>query len=106
MKKRTYFPVRTLRNKTQPSREMDKIIWTRHAKEKMKFYRLSENRLKRVLRRPDRVEEGIAPGTAALMQRVGTKKRLTEIWLMYQTSYTRSMLPRGEKASVSSFELL
>lgn len=62
----------------------EELSWTRHAKEKMKFYRLSESRLKRVLRRPDRVEKGIAPGTIAIMQRTGTKKRTTEIWLMYQ----------------------
>ena len=85
---------------------MKKIVWTRHAGEKMRFYRLSENRLKRVLRHPHRIEEGIAPGTAALMQRAGTKKRPVEIWLMYQTSHTRRMLPRGEKAPVSSFEAL
>lgn len=62
----------------------DNLTWTRHAKEKMRFYRLSEARVKRVLRNPGRVEEGIAPGTIALMQRTGSKRRPTEIWLMYQ----------------------
>ncbi len=61
------------------------LSWTWHAKEKMKFYRLSEARLRRVLRRPERVEKGVAPGTTALMQRTGTKKHITEIWLMYQS---------------------
>src|SRR3989338_3272967 len=60
------------------------LSWTHHAKEKMKFYGFSEARLKRVLRRPDRVEKGIAPGTVALMQKTGTKRRPTEIWLMYE----------------------
>lgn len=50
----------------------------------MRFYNLSENRIKRVLRNPDRKEEGIAPKTLAVMQRTGSKKRPTEIWLMYQ----------------------
>ncbi len=52
--------------------------------EKMRFYGLSENRVKRVLRNPDRKEEGIAPNTLAVMQGTGTKKHPTEIWLMFQ----------------------
>lgn len=62
----------------------DKISWTKHSIEKMQFYGLSENRLKRVLRNPDRKEEGIAPETLAVMQRTGSKKHPTEIWIMYQ----------------------
>ncbi len=50
----------------------------------MQFYNLSENRLKRVLRNPDRKEEGVAPETLAVMQRTGSKKHPTEIWIMYQ----------------------
>ncbi|MBU4481055.1 hypothetical protein KKH59_01940, partial [Patescibacteria group bacterium] len=46
--------------------------------------RLSENRLLRVLRSPERKEIGIAPRTVAVMQKAGTKKRPTEIWLLYQ----------------------
>lgn len=62
----------------------DEIIWTKHSVEKMRFYNLSENRLKRVLRNPDRKEEGIALETLAVMQKTGTKKHPTEIWMMYQ----------------------
>jgi len=62
----------------------DKISWTKHSIEKMQFYNLSENRLKRVLRNPDRKEEGVAPETLAVMQRTGSKKHPTEIWIMYQ----------------------
>lgn len=60
------------------------IIWTRHVISKMKQYGFSEARLRRLLNHPERQEQGIAPGTIALMQTVGTKKRPTEIWLMYQ----------------------
>ncbi len=56
-------------------------MWTEHAKQKMRFYGLSESRLKRVLRRPSRVEHGIAPGTTALMQ-PANPKHTSEIWLM------------------------
>ena len=62
----------------------NEITWTKHSMEKMRFYNLSENRLKRVLRNPDRKEAGIVPETLAVMQRTGTKKHPTEIWLMYQ----------------------
>ncbi|MFC1663576.1 hypothetical protein ACFL0A_00370 [Patescibacteria group bacterium] len=66
------------------SNNSDRIFWTRHAKEKMRQYQLSENRLKRVLRNPERKEIGVAPETIAIMQSTGTKKYPKEIWLMYQ----------------------
>jgi hypothetical protein len=61
-----------------------KIFWTRHSKEKMRQYRFSEKRVLRILRKPDRKEVGIAPGTIASMQVTGTKKHPTEAWMMYQ----------------------
>lgn len=72
--------------KLKKPQNTDKIIWTKHSMEKMRFYNLSENRIKRVLRNPSRKEEGIAPETLAVMQRTGTKKHPTEIWLMFQDS--------------------
>lgn len=59
------------------------IHWTNHSKQKMRYYRLSESRVKRALRSPARVEEGIAPKTMAAMQFSGTKKHPTELWVMY-----------------------
>jgi hypothetical protein len=61
-----------------------KIYWTKHSKRKMREYQLSEKRVLRVLKNPDRLEEGIAPGTIAVMERAGTKKHPKEIWVMYQ----------------------
>lgn len=49
----------------------------------MKFYGLSESRIKRIIRFPKRIEEGIAPNTIAVMQPAGTKK-YQEIWAMYK----------------------
>jgi len=60
-----------------------KYLWTNHVCQKMHFYNLSENRIKRVLRHAKRVEEGIAPETTASMQRNDTKKRQEEIWVMW-----------------------
>lgn len=61
----------------------EKFLWTRHSIEKMKFYGLSENRIKRVLKNPKRTQEGIVFGTTAIMQSTGSKKHPTEIWAMY-----------------------
>ena len=62
----------------------EKIVWTVHSKGKMRQYRLSEKRVLRIFRRPERIEEGIAPKTVAAMQITGTKKHPTEVWMMYQ----------------------
>jgi hypothetical protein len=59
------------------------IFWTGHSKEKMRQYNFSEKRVLRILRKPDRKEEGIAAGTIAAMQTTGTKKHPTEAWAMY-----------------------
>jgi hypothetical protein len=64
--------------------QQEKIYWTKHSKMKMRQYRFSEKRVLRILRKPARVEEGIAPGTIAAMQITGTKKHPTEAWMMYQ----------------------
>ncbi len=64
--------------------QTNKFHWTCHSKEKMRYYNLSESRLKRVLRHPSRVETGVAENTLAAMQMAGSKKYPFEIWLMYQ----------------------
>lgn len=68
---------RLLKNKTN-------FFWTLHSQAKMRQYRLSESRVKRVIRYPQRIEEGIAPKTIAVMQRYDTRRRKEEIWVMYQ----------------------
>ncbi len=62
---------------------MKELLWTSHAKMKMRYYGLSETRVKRVLRNPERVEEGIADNTVAMMQLGSTTaKNPYEIWMM------------------------
>lgn len=64
------------------------LQWTAHAHNKMRQYRLSEARVKRVLQSPMRIEEGIAEDTIAMMQAASLKtagKEKTwnqEIWVM------------------------
>jgi len=66
-----------------------KIFWTDHAQLKMRQYGLSKSKLLQLLYKPDRKEEGIAPGTTAVMRTnkaYGNKPKKVngEIWLMYQ----------------------
>ncbi len=64
--------------------------FTAHAEYKMKQYGLSAQKVKGVIRRPVRTEEGIAPKTVAVMQPVSPKKIgdkevwKQEIWVMYR----------------------
>src|SRR3989344_4378096 len=58
------------------------IHWTSHARYKMNFYRLSEQKVRSVIHSPKRVEEGIAPDTVAFLQSSGRQKHPHEIWVM------------------------
>jgi len=66
--------------------------WTNHVKMKMRFYGLSEQKVRNVIKRPERTEEGIAENTIAVMQpqskrrdkETGKKVWSAEIWVMYQ----------------------
>jgi hypothetical protein len=75
-------------------------VWTHHAHDKMRYYRLTEARIKRIIRHPARIEEGIVEGAIACMQSAiasakggsafGGKamagkgrKNYSEIWVMY-----------------------
>lgn len=85
----------------------DKYQWTNHVKDKMVYYRISESLIKRVIRFPKRVEEGVALNTIAVMQskqsagRLKGKmvKKIEEIWVMYQ----EVKKPRGSTRGGSAF---
>ena len=78
----------------------NKYEWTNHCVKKMLFYGLSEARVRRVLKSPKRIEEGVAERTTAVMQpssvkRVNKKEAWSqEIWVMYQE--------KSQKAKVQS----
>src|SRR3989344_3545044 len=65
------------------------LFWTSHSRAKMRQYKLSESRVKRVLNHPERIEGGIADKTVALMQPAGTAKHPYEIWVMAQDTAKR-----------------
>ena len=60
----------------------EKYLWTSHSRVKMNYYRLTESRVKRIIRHPVRVEEGILEGAIACMQ-PADGKQYSEIWTMY-----------------------
>lgn len=68
----------------------DKYHWTHHSIYKMRQYGLSAQRVARVIRNPERTEEGIVPKTIAVMQPASVKYKnfkktwSQEIWVMYQ----------------------
>ncbi len=65
-------------------------FWTNHAKYKLLQYGLSPTAIKKIVRRPERTENGIAPETTAVMQRKDSKKMKREVWVMYQKSKSTS----------------
>jgi len=68
----------------------EKYEWTQHAVIKMKQYGLTAQRILRVVKNPQRVEEGIVKNTIAVMQpssfstKDGKRVWNREIWAMYQ----------------------
>ncbi len=73
-----------------------KYSWTMHVTGKMMYYGISEGLIKRVVRAPKRMEEGVAEGTIAVMQPTGTKQQ-KEVWVMYQ------LLPDNKKKIITAW---
>ena len=82
---------------SKPPKVDDNYHWTTHVKGKMVQYSLSGSLIKRIINNPKRKEEGIAPGTVAVMQPKFNKK--AEIWVMYATKNKLG----GKKAIISSW---
>ncbi len=61
-----------------------RYLWTQHVVAKMGYYSLTPDRVRRIIRNPKRVEDGVAENTVAVMQPGTNKKKPSEIWTMYQ----------------------
>ena len=61
----------------------DRYCWTKHSLYKMRYYGLSGQRIKRIIRHPARIEEAIVPNLIAAMQPAGNKT-YSEIWTIYK----------------------
>ena len=72
---------------------MKNLLWTTHSKYKMRQHALSESRVRRTLNSPDRVEQGIATGTIAMMKKERTTKKEYEVWVMVvDKDFTRRII--------------
>lgn len=65
-----------------------------HIKNKMLYYGLSEQKIRSIIKSPDRVEEGIAEGTSAAMKSKKGGKNPEELWVMY--AETKKLKPTKE----------
>ncbi|MDO8529335.1 MAG: hypothetical protein Q7S18_01565 [bacterium] len=86
---------------------MDNYQWTKHALYKLKYYQLSKQRITRVIRNPERIEEGIVSKTIAVMQpsstriKNGKKVWSQEIWAMYQIGNSKSQITNHKQIQSS-----
>jgi len=80
----------------KPPQNDSKYEWTGHAWEKMQYYGISEGRIKRIIRFPTRIEEGVADETVAVMQPAGTKN-YQEIWVMYALTNNKQSTTNNKK---------
>ena len=80
------------------------FAWTSHVKQKMVQYRLSEQKIKTILKNSNRREEGIAPKTSAVMKRNDTPKRKEEMWVMFLVlpSRTRGITQKNTRTNAES----
>ena len=84
----------------------DKYIWTRHAQDKMRYYRLTEARIKRIIRNPKRTEEGVLDDAIACMQ-PAEGKNYSEIWTMYLLEKTDDLsFLSARKMQKSKFKII
>ena len=82
-----------------------KYLWTQHVIRKMAFYGLSPDRVRRIIRNPKRVEEGIAENTVAVMQSGTNLKKPSEVWVMYQQTRNKKQGTRNKQESEEASSL-
>lgn len=80
------------------------LIWTHHARQKMRFYRISETKVKQVFNHPDRIEKGIALHTIASMKVSGSRQHPYEVWIMYQR--TRGITKKDKSSRNSRIKII
>jgi hypothetical protein len=71
------------------------IVFTKHALHKMAFYRLSEQRVRSVLSAPQRIEEGVAPRTMAMMKPTSVRniRADTGVLMLQKFNKRRNAIP-------------
>jgi hypothetical protein len=91
-------------NEFKVPKEDHKYRWTNHVIRKMQYYGLTPSRILRVIRAPERTEDGVAEGTLAAMQTAGTKARPWEIWTMWKDlSKSKGPLSVSKKVIITAW---
>ena len=87
----------------KPPKDNERYRWTNHVQRKMLHYRLTPSRVLRIVRAPERVEEGVAPGTLAGMHSTGSQKRPSEIWAMWRAEGKKSASADPRKIIITAW---
>ena len=87
----------------KPPKDSPKYRWTMHVGRKMRFYGLTSSRVLRVINAPERVEEGVAPGTLAGLQTAGTPKKPWEVWVMWRDDGRATTLAGPRKVVITAW---
>lgn len=90
-------------NEFKPPKENAKYRWTNHVLRKMRFYGLSESRVLRVMRAPQRIEDGVAEGTTAGMQTAGSKAHPWELWVMWREEGKKNLLTPAKRIIITAW---
>lgn len=85
----------------RPPRNDGKYQWTVHVQDKMRYYGISESLIKRIVRFPERKEEGVAEGTTAVMKPTSSKKQ--EVWVMYLEAGEATKFQVSKKKIISAW---
>jgi len=80
-----------------------KYLWTSHIIGKMRYYGISEQQVKKIVRMPERKEDGIAPKTIAVMNTAKSKTKPHEIWVMYQTLKSKTSSQNAKTVLISAW---
>lgn len=90
--------------------ENQKYEFTNHARVKMRQYGITESRVKRIIRYPERTEETVIEKAIAAMQKTGGKKD-KEMWVMYLIGKSKIKSQKSkneeddEREGISNFSL-
>lgn len=69
----------------------------------MRYYGISEQKVRNIIHRPERKEEGMAPKTIAVMNAVKSKNKPHEIWVMYQELKLKTGSQNTKKVLISAW---
>lgn len=83
----------------------EKYFWTKHSQYKIRYYGLSPQRIKRIIRHPARTEKAIVSGMIAVMAPSDSKK-YSEIWAMYKLEKRNDAKYQAQNIKYNQFKII